>query len=295
MTQLNDERRPRQTQPIDEVVHEIYDAYVFDMDGTVYLGDQLLPGAKRVMDAIEVAGKRRVFLTNNPTKTREHYASKLTGLGLKVEPNEILTSATLTAAWLKEFHPDEVCFVLGEAPLIAALAEAGIRMSRDPRETTAVLSSYDRTFDYSKLQIAFDALWRRPETKLIATHPDAYCPFPGGKGEPDAAAITAAVEACTGRTCETVLGKPSADALLTALRLVDVEPSRALMVGDRLATDIAMGRAAGAATALVLTGDSTLQDVEATPDELKPTYVLSRIDALAAPLLSATSTPEMHR
>jgi phosphoglycolate/pyridoxal phosphate phosphatase family enzyme len=283
--QRNDKQLVHRAHKVHDIVHESYDAYVFDMDGTVYLGAELLPGVKTLMTALTAAGKRRVFLTNNPTKTRERYASKLTALGLATDPNEIMTSATLTAAWLKTFCPDDVCFVLGEAPLVSALRDAGIRLSRDPRVTTLVLSSYDRTFDYLKLRIAFEALWRRPEVKFIATHPDAYCPFPGGRGDPDAAAITAAVQACTGRTCEKVIGKPSPEALLTALRLVDVAPGRAIMIGDRLATDIAMGIAAGAATALVLTGDSTLQDVEAAPDDKRPTYVLSRIDALAAPLL----------
>jgi phosphoglycolate/pyridoxal phosphate phosphatase family enzyme len=263
---------------------DAYDAYVFDMDGTIYLGDSLLPGVEELIANIQRAGRKHVFLTNNPTKTREHYADKLSRLGLPTSPDQVVTSATLTAAWLKRTHPDAVCFVLGEQPLMDALISAGIRLSDKPSEITMVIASYDRTLDYRKLQIAFDSLWSRPDVHLIATHPDAYCPFPGGKGEPDAAAITAAIEASTGRTCEEVLGKPSPEALETALRIVGVDMTRALMVGDRLKTDIAMGVAAGAATALVLTGDSTRQDVESTAPDQRPTYVLESIQALSQPL-----------
>lgn len=262
-----------------------YDAYVFDMDGTIYLGDQLLPGVERLMSAISHTGRQRVFLTNNPTRTAQHYAEKLGGLGLHASPEEIITSATIAAAWIRTHHPEAVCFVLGEAPLLQALREQGIQLSRNADDITLVLSSYDRSFDYAKLKTAFEALWRRPAVRFIATHPDPYCPFPNGKGDPDAAAITAAIEASTGRRCEAVLGKPSAEAILTALRLVNTEPRNAVMVGDRLGTDIAMGRAAGTATALVLTGEATLADADTAPAEIRPDFVLSRIDELAEPLL----------
>lgn len=290
MQQLNGESPP-QAHSVETHLN-VYDAYVFDMDGTIYLGEELLPGVLTLMDAIKSSGKKRVFLTNNPTKTREHYASKLSGLGVETRPDEVITSATLTAAWLKQFHPDAICFALGEQPLLDALTEAGVQLSDEPSEITMVITSYDRTFDYRKLQIAFDALWKRPEVHFISTHPDAYCPFPFGRGEPDAAAITAAITGCTGRHSEQTLGKPSAEALLTALRLVGVSPGEAIMVGDRLATDIAMGVAAGASTALVLTGDSTREDAEAAPTESRPEFILDTIETLAHPLLKATTPTE---
>ncbi|MFC7405456.1 HAD-IIA family hydrolase [Georgenia alba] len=261
-----------------------YGAYVFDLDGTLYLGDELLPGVEALMAALAAAGRRRVFVTNNPTRSREHYAQKLQALGVRAAPEEIVTSATLTAAWLREHQADAVCLVLGEPPLVEALTAAGLRVSEDPAEVTLVVTSFDRTFDYARLRAAFDALWRRPQTRFVATHPDAYCPLPGGRGEPDAAAVTAAVEACTGRRVEHVVGKPEPTALRTALSLVGVDVTDAIMVGDRLGTDIAMGVAAGTATALVLTGDSTLADVQAAPPSSRPTYLLDRIDALAAAL-----------
>lgn len=263
-----------------------YDAYLFDMDGTIYLGDHLLPGVSELMDAITATGRARAFITNNPTRTRRHYAEKLTRLGLPATAEDVVTSGTLTAAWVKEHLPDAVCFVLGEPPLLAELAALDIALSQDPVEITLVISSYDRTFDYRKLQVAFDALRGRPEVGFIATHPDPYCPFPDGRGEPDAAAITAAIEACTGRLCEQIIGKPSPEAITTTLSILAVSPERAIMVGDRLRTDIAMGIAAGTHTALVLSGDSSMADLLDTPRSLHPDLVLERIDLLAAPLLA---------
>ena len=168
-------------------------------------------------------------------------------------------------------------------PLILALEQAGIRMSDDPAEIDIVLASYDRSFDYRKLQIAFDALWFHKRAILVQTNPDRYCPFPGGRGEPDCAAIVAAIEACTGMTCSANFGKPDPLMVAEALEGYDVAPVRTMMVGDRLVTDIAMGRAAGMKTDLVLTGDSTLAEATELPAQQRPHYVLSTLDQLIPP------------
>ena len=108
-----------------------------------------------------------------------------------------------------------------------------------------VVASYDRTFEYRKLQIAFDALWFHKRARLITSNPDRYCPMPGGRGEPDAAAVVAAIEACTGVTCEANLGKPGAEMLETVLGMLGLSADRCVVVGDRLSTDIAMAATAG--------------------------------------------------
>ena len=114
----------------------------------------------------------------------------------------------------------------------------------------------------------------------VQTNPDRYCPFPGGRGEPDAAAITAAIEACSGVACSVNLGKPGPIMVAQAIAGLDVAPGDVCMVGDRLATDIAMGRLAGMASALVLTGDSTAADAAAAPAQQRPDYVLDTLDQL---------------
>jgi HAD superfamily hydrolase (TIGR01450 family) len=257
-----------------------YDVYTFDLDGTIYLGDGLLPGARETIETLRDRGKVVRFLSNNPTKDPEQYAEKLAGLGLETPIEEIVNTTVTTTHWLLEHAPDAVVFAIGEEPLKRAFATAGIAMSEDPAEIDIVVASYDRTFEYRKLQIAFDAIWFHRRARLIATNPDRFCPFPGGRGEPDCAAIIAAIEACTGATCEANLGKPNPAMLHTALEGVDVDLADCVMVGDRLQTDIRMGVDAGMAAALVLTGETTADDVRGIPPAERPPIVLDRIDRL---------------
>lgn len=257
-----------------------FDAYLFDLDGTIYLGSELLPGAKHLIQTLRERGAKTVFLSNNPTRDPEMYIKKLTGLGIEVEPREILNTVITTVLWLKQNHPNAVVFPIAEAPLIRALDNAGIKMSEDPNEIDIVIASYDRGFDYRKLQIAFDAIWQVGRAKLITTNPDRYCPFPGGRGEPDAAAIVAAIEASTGTRCIANMGKPDRTMIDTVLAELGVDVSRTIMVGDRIETDVRMAVNAGMASALVLTGDSQMADVRATPVEFRPTYILQNISEL---------------
>jgi HAD superfamily hydrolase (TIGR01450 family) len=259
-----------------------YDVYVFDLDGTIYLGDGLLPGARDLVEALRHRGKVVRFLSNNPTRDREQYAEKLSRLGLPTPVDEIVNSTVTTTHWLLEHAPGAVVFAIGEEPLKRAFAAAGIAMSEDPEEIDVVVSSYDRAFEYRKLQIAFDAIWLHRRARLIATNPDRFCPLPGGRGEPDCAAITAAIEACTGARCEANLGKPNPAMLHAALEGVDADMADCVMVGDRLGTDIRMGLDAGMAAALVLTGETTGADVRDLAPADRPPIVLDRIDRLLA-------------
>jgi HAD superfamily hydrolase (TIGR01450 family) len=261
----------------------LYDGYVFDLDGTVYLGDELLPGAGRLLARLRELKRRVVFVSNNPTRDPEMYATKLRRLGVQASVAEILNTVVTMTRWLQRSHPDATVFPIAEAPLCRALSEAGIRMSDDPAEIDIVVASYDRGFDYRKLQIAFDAIWFHRRARLVTTNPDRYCPFPGGRGEPDAGAIVAAIEACTGATCEVNAGKPGPLMLEAAMELLGLVAGDCLMVGDRLSTDIAMARAAGMPSALVLTGETTAELLAATPPEDRPTWVLDRIDRLLPP------------
>ena len=181
----------------------LFAAYLFDLDGTIYLGDQLLPGAGELIGALRDRGLPVRFLSNNPTSDPEQYAAKLTRLGLPTPAAEIVNTVVTMTRWLLEHAPGAVVYPIAEAPLHRALERAGIRTSSDPAEIDVVVASYDRGFTYEKLQIAFDAIWFHRRARLVATNPDRYCPFPGGRGEPDCAAIVAAIEACTGATCET--------------------------------------------------------------------------------------------
>lgn len=259
---------------------EFYDAYIFDMDGTIYLGDHLLPGAERMIHELRRRDIPVRFLSNNPTKDPEEYAVKLAKLGLPTDVADIANTVVTTTNWLLEHHPDAVVFPISEEPLKRALAKAGIKMSENPEEIDIVIASYDRGFDYRKLQIAFDAIWFHKRAFLIQTNPDRFCPFPGGRGEPDCAAMTAAIEAATNTTCAVSLGKPSPVMLTEAMHGLDARVSHSVMVGDRLQTDIQMALDTGMKSALVLTGEATADDVRELASEQLPTFVLDRVDRL---------------
>ena len=258
----------------------LYEGYVFDLDGTIYLGDELLPGAERLVHKLRGLGKRVVFLSNNPTKDPKMYAEKLGKLGLETPADEIVNTVVTMTEWLLQNHPDATVFPISEEPLKRSLGEAGIKMSENAEEIDIVIASYDRGFEYRKLQIAFDAIWFYKRAMLVTTNPDRYCPFPGGRGEPDAAAIVGAIEACTGAECQVNVGKPDPIMLQTIMDLMGLDAEECVMTGDRLYTEIRMAKSAGMPSAVVLTGETTEKDLAGESEQNLPDYTLERIDQL---------------
>ena len=255
----------------------LYRGYAFDLDGTVYLGDALLPDRRR--DDLAGSGRsarRTVFLSNNPTHPPEDYAAKLTRLGLPTDVGTSWCPPRSSSASSRQRMPGARLFVLGEAPLRQALAAAGFEVVDGAAGVEAVIASFDRTFAYPKLQVAFDAI--RAGARFFATNGDRYCPVPGG-GQPDAASIIAAIEACTGVACEAIVGKPSRHTSEAILRDAAACPPRdCLITGDRLETDVADGPRGGDGGALALTGATTEEMIAARP--IRPTYVLHRLAEL---------------
>ncbi len=276
---MADRGREGSTDPLSSP-DRLYEGYVFDLDGTIYLGDELLPGAKRLIEELRELGKKVAFLSNNPTKDPRMYADKLTRLGVPTPEGEVVNTVVTMTRWLLQNHPDATVFPISEEPLRRSLREAGIRISDRPDEIDIVIASYDRAFDYRKLQIAFDAIWFHKRARLVTTNPDPYCPLPGGRGEPDAAAVVGAIEACTGAKCEVNVGKPSRIMLETVMERIGLEPADCVMTGDRLYTEIRMALDAGMPSAVVLTGETTSEDVQTASEENLPDYVLDRIDLL---------------
>ncbi|MBI3454602.1 MAG: HAD-IIA family hydrolase [Candidatus Rokubacteria bacterium] len=228
-----------------------YRGFIFDLDGTVYLGERLLTGAKAAIGALRDAGRRVCFLSNKPIASREEYAAKLRRLGVPAEVDEVINSSYVLARYLAREAPGARCYVIGEPPLVAELTRAGLRPVDGPQADYVVVA-FDRTFDYRKLTIALQAV-KRHGARLIGTNPDRTCPVEEGE-IPDAAGMIGAVEGVTGRRVDPVVGKPSPIMLEVALERLGLEARECAIVGDRLETDIAMGRAAGLATILVLTG-----------------------------------------
>ncbi|MFZ0546318.1 MAG: HAD-IIA family hydrolase [Candidatus Promineifilaceae bacterium] len=253
----------------------LYEGYIFDLDGTIYLGDKLLPTAGETIGRLRQMGKRTVFLSNNPTKSRHDYARKLTMLGIETSPADIINSSAVMVHFLQQNTPDARLFVVGEASLREELRQAGFAITENAAEIDVVIASFDRTFTYHKLQVAFDAL--RDGARFFATNADKYCPVPGG-GQPDAAAIIAAIEACTDVQCEAVVGKPSRYMAQAVLDVLQLPASQCLMTGDRLETDVLMGLTAGMSAALTLTGATRKADLETA--DIRPTYIINYLEEL---------------
>lgn len=249
-----------------------YEGYIFDLDGTIYLGDQLIPGAAEVVALRRQRGKKVVFVSNKPLEPRTSYANKLTRLGIPTAPEEVINSTQALIHLLHTRHPGANLLVVGEPKLLQELMEAGFSVTYRVNEVDVVVAAFDRTLDYTKLNLAHQALLRG--AAFYATNADKTCPVSGGE-IPDCAGVIAFLEATTGRTVQEIAGKPSIHILTAALARLGLEASQCLMVGDRLATDVAMGAAAGMDTALVLTGVTRREALAASP--IQPTYVLESV------------------
>jgi len=252
----------------------IFDGYVFDLDGTVYLGDELLPGAKETLGELK-RFSRVVYLTNKPLQMPADYAAKLTRLGVETSPEEVVSSTDALLIYLRGRAPEARLFVIGEKPLVGLLRADGYEVLDGADGVDVVVVSFDRTFDYRKLKAAFDAV--RGGARIVATNPDAYCPTPDG-GLPDCAAMLAAVEASTGVRAEAVVGKPSWHMARAVLDRLGLPARDTLLVGDRLATDVRLAKKAGMACALILTGATTLDEALDSGD--RPDYMIEGLGEL---------------
>jgi arabinose operon protein AraL len=233
-----------------------YRGWLFDLDGTVYLGERLILGADTAIATLRAADRRVAFLSNKPLQTRAEYAAKLTRLGVPAAPDDVINSSLVLARYLRDRDPGAPVFVIGEPPMLDEMRAHGFEVRGDERVRWVVIA-FDRTFDYAKLNTALQAVKRG--ARLIATNPDRTCPVEGGE-IPDCAGMIAAVEAVTDRKVEAIVGKPSPIILEVALAALGVPAHEAAIVGDRIETDIVMGRRLGLGTVLVLSGITRADD-----------------------------------
>ena len=255
-----------------------FDAYIFDLDGTLYVDEQPIAGAPETVAQLRSEGARVAFVTNNPLSDPATYAQRLTRIGIPASAAEVTTSVDALIDYLAAHHPRRPVLAVAEHVVIDSLRAAGHVVTSEPTEADVVVVSFDRTFDYAKLHAAYRAVRERGAV-IVATNPDPYCPTADG-GLPDCAAMLAAIEACTGARAEAIVGKPNRQMVETVLRRVDVDSSRTAVIGDRLMTDVAMGQAAGAAGVLVLSGATRAADVDADP--ITPDYVIESVGDLIA-------------
>jgi glycerol 3-phosphatase-2 len=254
-----------------------FDGFLIDLDGVVWIGREPVPGSPETLRTLLEAGKRLVFVTNNPGKPPAVYAKRLLELGVRVYSGQIVTAGMVVTRLAAKAAGDEgSAFVIGAPALREMAAATGMRLLKreEAREADVVIVSGHREFDYRELLAAKQALDRG--AALFATSRDPTMPFPGGE-VPGTGAVLAAVETASGRRAE-IAGKPEPHLFEMAIEAVG--SGRLAMVGDRVSSDVAGGRAAGLETILVLSGTTSRE--EATDAHPAPDFVVDSLSGLLA-------------
>ncbi len=258
--------------------------FVLDMDGTFYLGDDILEGSLSFLEAVKAAGKRYIFFTNNSSVSSELYIEKLSRMNCHISRDMIMTSGDVMIRFLKARYPDKSVYLLGTPELEESFKDAGINLFVSERDEKAAMShaicesipdivvvAFDKTLNYEKLSNA--CVYIMKGAKFFATHLDINCPVKEGF-IPDCGAMCAAIELST-RVSPKFVGKPFKETVDMVVDATGVDASRISFVGDRIYTDVATGVKNGAMGVLVLTGETKLLEV---PDsEVQPDVIFESI------------------
>jgi len=256
--------------------------FLFDIDGTLSIGDTLFPATAKLLSYIESIGGKSIFITNNSTKSRSGYVKKFERWGLHTEEWQFVTAGYLAMLYLKRNFKNKKIYVLGTKSFIAELRQQGLRITEEAEENIdCALVGYDSELTYDKLKTACEVLVR-PEVVYLATNPDLCCPAPFGF-IPDCGAICNMLETSICRKPQ-YLGKPGKAVVEECLKITGFTREETLVVGDRLYTDIACGIRGRVETCLVLTGEAKREDLIKT--EFPPDYCMETLEELYSDLLS---------
>lgn len=245
--------------------------FVFDMDGTIYLGGKVFPFAVELINLLRASGRRILFFTNNASHDPTFYYAKLEKMGFDPREGEVLTSGDVTVAFLNRFRAGRPVYLVGTPELERQFKAAGIGFDE---HADIVVTSFDTTLTYEKMNIACRQV--RGGAEWLSTHPDFNCPTEDGF-IPDSGAISAFITASTGKT-PTYFGKPYRDAVEMMSEITGVPLSEMAVFGDRLYTDIALGKRNGITAVLTLTGETTAQDVENAEEKDRPDFTVDSLD-----------------
>lgn len=249
--------------------------YIFDMDGTIYLGYNVFPYAIRFINNLRANGKRVLFFTNNASHTTDFYVKKLTKLGFSPTKDEIMTSGDVTIEFLRRHRPGKSVYLVGTDELVENFKENGINiLTGDEDKADIVITSFDTSMTYHKMDNACRLV--RGGAEYLSTHPDFNCPTETGF-IPDSGAIAAFVTASTGKV-PTYFGKPYRETVEMIGEATGVSLDKMCIFGDRLYTDIALGKKHGVTAVLVYSGETTPEDVEAAEPAAKPDYAFPSLD-----------------
>lgn len=244
--------------------------FLFDLDGTLYLGDQVYPFTVPLLQALKAAGRKYLFLTNNSSRSVTDYVRKLNRLGIAAQAADFLTSSQATAQYLLRHHKEKPLYVCGTASLIRELEASGLTVTRCPEEAQCVVMGFDTELTFEKLRNVSMLLATRKDIPYIATNPDLVCPTEFGS-VPDCGSICLAIRNATGRM-PVVIGKPQPMMAELAMARMGTTPAETAVVGDRIYTDVECGLNAGIPAILVMSGETTPEILAAAPR--KPSLVL---------------------
>ncbi|MBE6529672.1 MAG: HAD-IIA family hydrolase [Ruminococcaceae bacterium] len=259
--------------------------FVFDMDGTIYLGNRPFPFAIRLIDHLRKNGKKVLFFTNNASHSPKVYLEKLSRLGFSPAREEIMTSGDVTVEYLKRHLPKKSVYLVGTKELEEQFSESGIHLlSGKEGYADIVVTSFDTSLTYEKLNHA--CRYIRAGAQYLSTHPDYNCPTEDGF-IPDSGAISAFVTASTG-VKPTYFGKPYTQTVEMICEVTGFKKSEMCFLGDRLYTDIAIGKQNGVTAVLVLSGETQPADLAVAPENQAPDFVFPTLAELDDQLFGKT-------
>lgn len=256
--------------------------FLFDMDGTIYLGDKLFEGVPELLQKIENEGGRYVFITNNASKSVADYVKKLHRLGLtNVTEENFFTSAQAMLMLLKEKHEDDLIYLQGTKSLVEEYKASGLRITTEYTENAgAIVVAFDPEFTGEKVYTTCKMLTKH-DLPYYATNPDWVCPVEFGY-IPDCGAMCQSMERATGKK-PIFIGKPQPTMIFEVMKKFNVKPEQTVVIGDRLYTDIASGNNAGVDTVCVLSGEVTLAEVNEAHGVEKPTFLFHHVKEIQLP------------
>ncbi len=243
--------------------------FLFDMDGTLYLGNHLYDFTEELLSVIKKQGKRYLFMTNNSSKSVSAYIEKLRKLGIDAEYDDFITSSQATALYLKKNRPSDRLYVCGTQSLKDELKENGFTITENIGDADCIVMGFDTELTFKKLEDVCRMLCTR-DVGYIATNPDYVCPTEYGS-VPDCGSVCDMIFNATGKR-PVFIGKPEPAMPLMAIKKMGYEPGETAVVGDRIYTDIKSGINAGCKTILVMSGETTYDILEKSQD--KPDLVL---------------------
>lgn len=266
-----------------------YQAVLLDLDGVVYRGEQVLPGARELVAWLDTNGRQTLYLSNNSLSAPEEVTAKLARLGMPRPEGRVLTAGWVAAQVLGRRFPGGRVFVLALPAIERMVEEAGLRLAwRDAVEgpvPDAVLVGLDRSLTYERLKRGLRAVLGG--AAFIAVNRDPRLPVEDGF-EPGTGVVATALEYASGHEAE-IVGKPAPGIVHEALRQLGVDAAHTLMVGDGLDLDVVAGHRAGVDTGLVLTGLTTAEEAHAATGERQPTAIYAGLPALLAALKGGRS------